>query len=74
LTSVLEFVKHGAPALILHYFGDEATEAEIQSLQREVETIASHVRVVVVAGDIADPATSAKVCIRSASAVRMYII
>lgn len=42
LTSALEFAKHGASALILHYFGDEATEGEIQSLQREIEM--SHVR------------------------------
>jgi L-rhamnose 1-dehydrogenase len=57
--SALDFVAHGASALILHYLGDEETEKEIQSLRQEVEK--QHVRVVVMAGDIADPVTSTKV-------------
>ncbi|KAG6842237.1 hypothetical protein C0991_000207 [Blastosporella zonata] len=55
----LDFVKHGASALILHYLGDSETESEIQSLRSEVES--SDVQVVTVAGDIGDPATSTKI-------------
>ncbi|KAG6885569.1 hypothetical protein C0993_012571 [Termitomyces sp. T159_Od127] len=56
---VLDFVKHGASALILHYLGDEETEAEIKSLQKEVKSKGA--QVVTVAGDIGDPATSSMV-------------
>lgn len=63
LYSALDFAKHGASALILHYFGDDTTEVEVQSLQSEVEK--SGARVVTVAGDIADPSISAKVVIPS---------
>jgi len=55
----LEFVKHGAAALILHYLGDNETEQEVQSLQSEVESYG--VQVVTVAGDIGNPATSSKI-------------
>ncbi|KAG5720205.1 3-oxoacyl-[acyl-carrier-protein] reductase [Termitomyces sp. T112] len=55
----LDFVKYGASALILHYLGDAETEAEIRSIQREVESKGA--QVVTVAGDIGDPATSSKI-------------
>lgn len=55
----MDFAKHGASSLILHYLGDEETEKEVQSLQQELEK--QHVRAVVVAGDIADSVTSSKV-------------
>lgn len=62
LFSALEFVNHGAKALILHYFGDSETEEEIQSLKREV--VGSGVEVQVIPGDIADPATATKVALK----------
>ncbi|KAG6911992.1 hypothetical protein DXG01_000240 [Tephrocybe rancida] len=55
----LDFVKHGASALILHYFGDSDTESEVQSLRSEVES--NGAQVVTVAGDIGDPTTSTKI-------------
>ncbi|TFK41197.1 hypothetical protein BDQ12DRAFT_429992 [Crucibulum laeve] len=55
----LEFVKHGASALILHYLGDVDTEAEVQSLKNEVED--QGVKTAVIAGDIGDPATAASI-------------
>lgn len=58
-TSSLDFAKYGASALILHYFGDEETEAEIRSLQEEVKSKGA--QVVTIAGDIGDPATSSRV-------------
>ncbi|KAJ7492655.1 hypothetical protein FB451DRAFT_1336521 [Mycena latifolia] len=60
----LEFAKHGASGLVLHYFGDAATEEEINTLKAEIESPSTYPhqpKVVVVAGDIADPATSAKI-------------
>ncbi|EIW86758.1 NAD(P)-binding protein [Coniophora puteana RWD-64-598 SS2] len=57
----LESAKHGATGLLLHYYGDEETEAELQTLKAEVERSHSQCRVVCVSGDIADPATSTKV-------------
>jgi L-rhamnose 1-dehydrogenase len=57
----LEFSNQGAVGLILHYFGDAETEKEIISLKAEIESHAHQPKVVTVAGDIADPGTSAKV-------------
>ncbi|KAJ7900310.1 hypothetical protein B0H14DRAFT_2331426 [Mycena olivaceomarginata] len=60
----LEFAKHGASGLVLHYFGDAETEQEITSLKAEIENPAIYPqspKVVVVAGDIADSATSTKI-------------
>jgi len=57
--SAIEFAKHGAGGLILHYQGNTETEVEIRSLQSQVES--SALRVVTVSGDIGDPDTSAKV-------------
>ncbi|KAH7916407.1 NAD(P)-binding protein [Hygrophoropsis aurantiaca] len=57
----VESAKHGATGLILHYFGDQETEAELQSLKTEIESTHSHCRVVGVPGDIADPGTSQKI-------------
>jgi len=60
----LEFAKHGAAGLVLHYFGDAETEAEIASLKEEIENPATYPqnpKVVVVPGDIADSATSTKI-------------
>lgn len=62
--SALEFAKHGASGLVLHYFGDAETQQEITSLKAEIENPAIYPqspKVVVVAGDIADSATSTKV-------------
>ncbi|KAF5356088.1 hypothetical protein D9756_003734 [Leucocoprinus leucothites] len=55
----VEFAKHGACGLILHYYGDAETEAEIRSLQSQLES--NTLKVVTVPGDIGDPATSAKI-------------
>ncbi|KAF8640413.1 hypothetical protein AX17_000079 [Amanita inopinata Kibby_2008] len=55
----VEFAKHGVSALVLHYLGDEATETEMKSLREELER--ENVKVAIVPGDIADPATSTKV-------------
>ncbi|KAF7320385.1 hypothetical protein MKEN_00823300 [Mycena kentingensis (nom. inval.)] len=57
----LEFAKHGAAGLILHYFGDPATETEIISLKQEIEAFPHKPVVLTVPGDIADPDTSAKI-------------
>lgn len=51
--------------MILHYYGDTETEAEIRSLQSQLEN--DTVKVVTVPGDIGDPATSAKVIVRISS-------
>jgi L-rhamnose 1-dehydrogenase len=56
----VESAKHGAIGLILHYFGDEETAAELQSLKEEISTH-NHCQVVGVPGDIADSETSQKV-------------
>ncbi|PFH54441.1 hypothetical protein AMATHDRAFT_134671 [Amanita thiersii Skay4041] len=55
----LEFAKYGASSLILHYFGDQVTEGEIQSLRLELEN--SKIKVIVVPGDIGDPTTSTNI-------------
>ncbi|KDR84950.1 hypothetical protein GALMADRAFT_233430 [Galerina marginata CBS 339.88] len=55
----LEFVKHGASGLILHYFGDHETTEEIQTLKSQVEE--KGVRTVIVPGDIAKLETSRKI-------------
>ncbi|KAH9950385.1 hypothetical protein B0H21DRAFT_532926 [Amylocystis lapponica] len=57
----IEAANHGATGFILHYLGDTETETEIQSLKRQVEEDHPSAKVSVVAGDIADPATSTKV-------------
>ncbi|KAL1761012.1 hypothetical protein FB107DRAFT_286615 [Schizophyllum commune] len=56
----LAFAQHGAKGFILHYLGDKATEEEVQSLKKEIESSEGK-RCVTVPGDISDPATSAKV-------------
>ncbi|KAJ7225547.1 hypothetical protein GGX14DRAFT_421078 [Mycena pura] len=56
----LEFAKHGASGLLLHYYGDAETAAEIAALKQEIES-SSTATVAIVAGDIADPATSSKI-------------
>ncbi|KAF8872098.1 hypothetical protein CPB85DRAFT_1555913 [Mucidula mucida] len=55
----LEFAKHGASGLVLHYYGDAETTKEIESLKAELENDTT--KVVSVAGDIADPETSTKI-------------
>lgn len=60
LYSAVEFAKQGATGLILHYLGDEATEAEVIQLKKELEQDPG-VRTVSVPGDIADPETAKKV-------------
>ncbi|KAJ7487565.1 hypothetical protein B0H11DRAFT_1098265 [Mycena galericulata] len=60
----LEFAKHGASGLVLHYFGDAETEQEIHTLKAEIENSSAYPqnpKVEVMAGDIADPATSTKI-------------
>ena len=57
----VECAKHGATGLILHYYGDEATTKEIQTLKDEIESLHTHSRVVAVPGDIAHRETSQKV-------------
>ncbi|KAJ7786273.1 hypothetical protein B0H16DRAFT_1657652 [Mycena metata] len=60
----LEFAKHGASGLVLHYYGDEETEREIRTLKEEIENPATYPqnpKVVIVPGDIADPGTSSKI-------------
>lgn len=58
----VESAKHGATGLILHYFGDQETEAELQSLKEEIcMTTHNHCQVVGVPGEIADSQTSQKV-------------
>lgn len=52
---------HGATALILHYFGDEATSAEAGSLKQEIEQTHSHTKVITVPGDIGDSNTAANI-------------
>ncbi|KAF9535437.1 hypothetical protein CPB83DRAFT_901159 [Crepidotus variabilis] len=55
----LEFAKHGASALILHYLGDAETEVEIQTLK--VELNEKGVKVVSIPGDIALLDTTTKI-------------
>ncbi|KAJ6509500.1 hypothetical protein C8R47DRAFT_1004718 [Mycena vitilis] len=60
----LEFAKHGATGLVLHYFGNAETEEEIATLKQEIQdssTYPQNPKVVVVPGDIADPTTSTKI-------------
>ena len=58
----IESAKHGATGLILHYFGDQETEAELRSLEVEINlTTRNNCRVVGVPGDIADSGTSQQV-------------
>ena len=57
----IECAKHGATGLILHYYGDEATTKEIQSLKEEIESLHTHSKVLGIPGDIAERQTSQKV-------------
>ena len=57
----VECARHGATGLILHYFGDDATTKEVESLKSEIESLHTHCKVVYVPGDIAQRATSLKV-------------
>ena len=59
----LACARHGATGLVLHYFGDEATTREVESLKREIEDLHAHSKVVYVPGDIALRETSLKVAI-----------
>jgi L-rhamnose 1-dehydrogenase len=71
LGSAIEFAKHGAYGLILHYYGDAETEAEIRSLQGQLES--ETLKVVTVPGDIGDPATSAKVITHPSRRIHLTI-
>lgn len=66
----VEFAKHGATGLVLHYYGDEETTKEIQTLKQEIEGTYSHAKVTTIPGDIADPKTSTTVS-RYWSLIRM---
>ncbi|KIY50465.1 NAD(P)-binding protein [Fistulina hepatica ATCC 64428] len=57
----LEFAKYGATGFVLHYLGDAVTEAEVQSLQAEIESGDNNRKVVTVPGDISKPETSQKI-------------
>jgi len=57
----IESANHGAIGLVLHFLGDQETEAEIQGLKAEVEGRFPNTRVAVIPGDIADPATATKI-------------
>lgn len=57
----IECAKHGATGLILHYFGDTETTAEILSLSQEISTKYPGAKVRVVPGDIGDSVTSKNV-------------
>ncbi|KAI0068233.1 NAD-P-binding protein [Artomyces pyxidatus] len=57
----LECAKHGAAGLILHYLGDEETEAEVNALSQEIVSLYPYTRVHAVPGDIGDHATSQKI-------------
>lgn len=59
----IESANQGARGLILHYFGDAETQAEIRTLQEEVEKRFPGCRIATTPGDIADPTTSTKVWI-----------
>lgn len=59
----IESANQGARGLILHYFGDAETQAEIRTLQEEVERRFPGCRIATTPGDIADPTTSTKVWI-----------
>lgn len=60
--TALEFVKHGAVGLVLHYYGDDITTDEVITLQNEIETSSqSKCKSVAVAGDIALRETSLKI-------------
>ncbi|KAK7694716.1 hypothetical protein QCA50_001904 [Cerrena zonata] len=54
----IEFAKHGATGLVLHYFGDDETTKEIQTLKQEIEGTYSPAKVTTIPGDIADPKTA----------------
>ncbi|KAK7468859.1 hypothetical protein VKT23_003360 [Stygiomarasmius scandens] len=54
-----EFAKYGAAGLVLHYYGDPETEAEVQNLKKEI--VSNERKVVVVPGDISDASTSQKI-------------
>ncbi|KAI0032748.1 NAD(P)-binding protein [Vararia minispora EC-137] len=56
----VECAKNGAKGLILHYYGDEATQAEIDALAIEIKTSYGS-EVVTVPGDIALYETSLKI-------------
>jgi L-rhamnose 1-dehydrogenase len=58
-----ESARHGAGGLLLHYYGDSATEAEIVSLKEEIKSISPEAKVVSVPGDIGDPTTAKNVCV-----------
>lgn len=62
--TALEFAKHGAASLILHYYGDEATTDEIRTLKEELQVASSGCSAISVPGDIADRETSLKVRLR----------
>ncbi|KAJ7597002.1 hypothetical protein C8J56DRAFT_304293 [Mycena floridula] len=55
----VEFAKHGASGLALHYLGDPVTESEINTLKQELES--DTVKVITIPGDIANPETSANI-------------
>ncbi|KAF7306897.1 hypothetical protein MIND_00482200 [Mycena indigotica] len=57
----LEFAKYGASGFILHYLGDADTEREILALKEEIEAFPHKPKVIIIPGDIADPATSTKI-------------
>ncbi|KAI5121259.1 hypothetical protein M0805_002304 [Coniferiporia weirii] len=59
--TALEFAKHGASGLVLHYFGDDATTQEIVTLREELGRSYTHCKAVAVPGDIANYETSLQI-------------
>lgn len=56
----IECAKHGATGLVLHYYGDSTTRAEVDALATELST-SYGTKVVTVPGDIGVHETSLKV-------------
>lgn len=56
----LESAKHGAKAIVLHYLGDTDTINDVKTLQSEIAKTYGALTVIV-AGDIGEPDTSARV-------------
>ena len=58
----VECPKYGAAGLILHYFGDPETKAEVEAPIDEIYTAYLSTQALAVPGDIGDSETSKKVC------------
>ena len=59
--TAIEFTKHGAIGIVLHFFGDEATTSEITCLENEIRELNPSCKTVTVGGDIALRETSIRI-------------